>query len=103
MTRCVADPAGCYLMRGKAGKYAFCFLGAFGRINNLLLPSEQGSLPAPSDDSAGRGAIRCRRGIGLNTMILSLSGGKAGDEGAARSPFITSPSGFLLLPLAPPV
>ncbi len=100
--RCLADPAGRYPLRGNAGSHAFGFLGAFGRINNLLFPSDQSHSPAPSDDSAGSEAIRCRRGIGPHGMIFFLSGAKAGDEGCTRAAGTAGRPGFPLPPLAPP-
>ncbi len=78
-TRTVADPAGGVKFTGKAGRNAFGFFGTYDRINNLLLPSNQGTTFAFLDDDVTAGVFRYRRDVGRSSTVGALYAGRSGD------------------------
>lgn len=79
-TRTVADPTGGIKLTGKVGRNAFGFFGASDRINNLLFPSNQGTLSTSLDKDIVSGVFRYRRDMGQNSSLGALYTGRASDE-----------------------
>jgi hypothetical protein len=79
-TRTVADPTGGVKLTGKVGKNAFGFFGAYDRINNLLFPSNQGSMPASLDKDVSSGVFRFRRDIGQNSTLGVIYTGRVAED-----------------------
>ncbi len=79
-TRTVADPDGGLKFTGKMGKNAFGIFGAYDRVNNLLFPSNQGSLSTAVDQGVGSGVFRYRRDIGRTSNIGVLYTGRVSDD-----------------------
>jgi hypothetical protein len=79
-TRTVADPDGGLKLTGKIGKNAFGVFGAYDRVNNLLFPSNQGSLSAAVDQGVTSGVVRYRRDIGRTSNIGVLYTGRVSDD-----------------------
>lgn len=78
-TRTVADPMGGLKMTGKVGKNAFGFFGAYDRINNLLIPSNQGSESSSVDQNVMNGVFRYRRDVGQDSTLGFLYTGRTGE------------------------
>ena len=79
-TRTVADPDGGLKFTGKLGKNAFGIFGAYDRVNNLLFPSNQGSLSTSVDQGVGSGVFRYRRDIGRTSNMGVLYTGRVSDD-----------------------
>jgi hypothetical protein len=79
-TRTVADPDVGFKFTGKMGKNAVGIFGTYDQINNLLLPSNQGSSSASLDQSLMGGVFRFRRDIGQGSTLGALYTGRAGDD-----------------------
>jgi hypothetical protein len=79
-TRTVADPDGGLKFTGKIGKNAFGIFGAYDRVNNLLFPSNQGSISTSVDEGLGSGVFRYRRDIGRTSNIGVLYTGRVSDD-----------------------
>jgi hypothetical protein len=79
-TRTVADPDGGLKFTGKIGKNAFGIFGAYDRVNNLLFPSNQGSISTSVDQGVGSGVFRYRRDIGRTSNIGVLYTGRVSDD-----------------------
>jgi hypothetical protein len=79
-TRTVADPDGGLKFTGKMGKNAFGIFGAYDRVNNLLFPSNQGSLSTSVDQGVGSGVFRYRRDIGRTSNLGVLYTGRVSDD-----------------------
>lgn len=78
-TRTVADPLWGGKLTGKSGRSAVGFFAARDRINNLLLPSNQGSMGASLDDEVTGGVFRYRHDIGRGSTLGALYAGRVGD------------------------
>lgn len=76
-TRTVADPAGGFKLTGKIGKNAAGFFGTYDKINNLLFPSNQGSMSTSLDQGVMTGVFRFRRDVGRNSAVGVLYTGRA--------------------------
>lgn len=79
-TRTVADPDGGVKFTGKVGKNAFGFFGAIDGVNNLLFPSNQGSMSASLDQNVMNGVFRYRRDVGQNSNVGVLYTGRTADD-----------------------
>ena len=79
-TRTLADPAGGLKLTGKIGKDAFGFFGTYDRINNLIFPSNQGSMSASFDQNVMSGVFRYRRDVGQNSTIGILYTGRTAED-----------------------
>jgi hypothetical protein len=79
-TRTVADPFWGAKMTGKVGKSTFGFFMAQDRINNLIIPSNQGSEAASLDENVFGGVFRYRHDIGnSSTLGILYTGRSSGD------------------------
>jgi hypothetical protein len=79
-TRTVADPAGGIKLTGKLGPNALGFFGASDRINNLLIPSNQGSSQTSLEEDVTSAVFRYRRDVGVGSTLGALYTGRvAGD------------------------
>jgi hypothetical protein len=79
-TRTVADPAGGVKLTGKIGRDALGFFSAYDRINNLLIPSNQGSSEISLDEDVASGVLRYRRDVGQNSTFGVLYTGRAAQD-----------------------
>lgn len=79
-TRTVADPAGGLKITGKLGKNALGIFGVYDRINNLLFPSNQGSISTSLNQDVASGVFRYRRDIGQNSTLGALYTGRAAED-----------------------
>ncbi len=79
-TRTVADPIWGAKMTGKVGKNALGFFVAQDRINNLIIPSNQGSEDASLDENVLGGVFRYRRDIGNSSTLGLLYTGRSGGD-----------------------
>ncbi|NIM97762.1 MAG: hypothetical protein GTO24_06690, partial [candidate division Zixibacteria bacterium] len=79
-TRTVADPDAGLKLTGKLGKNAIGFFGAYDRINNLIFPSNQGSMSTSIDQEVSSGVLRYRRDIGENSTVGLLYTGRMADD-----------------------
>jgi hypothetical protein len=68
-TRTVADPQWGLKLTGKSGRNAFGVFAARDRVNNLIFPSNQGSMSASLDEKVMGGVIRYRRDIGRGSTL----------------------------------
>jgi hypothetical protein len=75
-TRTIADPMGGMKFTGKIGKNAFGIFGAYDRFNNLLFPSNQGSLSTSLEQNVFNGVFRYRRDVGENSTVGLLYTGR---------------------------
>jgi hypothetical protein len=75
-TRTIADPIGGLKFTGKVGKNALGFFCAYDRINNLLFPSNQGSMATSLDENVLNGVFRYRRDVGENSTVGLLYTGR---------------------------
>ncbi len=79
-TRTVADPLWGAKMTGKVGKGALGFFMARDRINNLIIPSNQGSEVVSLDEDVFGGVFRYRRDIGNSSTLGVLYTGRSGGD-----------------------
>jgi hypothetical protein len=79
-TRTVADPAGGVKLTGKIGRNALGFFSAYDRINNLLIPSNQGSSEISLDEDVASGVLRYRRDVGQNSTFGVLYTGRTAQD-----------------------
>lgn len=93
-TRTVADPDGGFKFTGKTGKNAFGVFGVYDTINNLLIPSNQGSAGTSLDQNVPGGVFRFRRDVGRGSTVGVLYTGRTG-EGYYNH--VTGMDGFLRL------
>jgi hypothetical protein len=77
-TRTVADPVWGVKLSGKVGGNAIGFFAAQDRINNLIVPSNQGSDLAFLEDDVFSGVFRYRRDIGHSSSLGALYAGRTG-------------------------
>jgi hypothetical protein len=79
-TRTVADPLWGAKMSGKVGKGALGFFVAQDRINNLIIPSNQGSEAVSLDENVFGGVFRYRHDIGNSSTLGVLYTGRSGGD-----------------------
>ncbi|MFC2157880.1 DUF5916 domain-containing protein [Acidobacteriota bacterium] len=79
-TRTVSDPDVGFKFTGKMGKNAFGIFGTYDQINNLLLPSNAGSVSASLDQNLMGGVFRFRRDIGQGSALGAVYTGRMGDD-----------------------
>lgn len=79
-TRTVADPSFGVKLTGKEGRNAFGVFLAEDRLNNLLLPSAEGSGLAFLDQDVRSGVVRYRRDIGTISSLGLLYAGRQADD-----------------------
>ena len=79
-TRTVADPLWGAKMTGKVGKSALGFFVAQDRINNLIIPSNQGSETTSLDEDVFGGVFRYRYDIGNSSTLGVLYTGRSGGD-----------------------
>jgi hypothetical protein len=79
-TRTVADPDGGFKLTGKIGRNALGGFGAYDRINNLIFPSNQGSMSISIDQDVASGVFRYRRDIGRGSTLGVLYSGRAAED-----------------------
>ena len=79
-TRTVADPVGGAKLTGKTGRSALGFFAAQDRINNLLFPSNQGSLATSIDENVLGGVLRYRYDVGQGSTLGLLYTGRVGKD-----------------------
>ncbi|MBN2345763.1 MAG: carbohydrate binding family 9 domain-containing protein [Candidatus Aminicenantes bacterium] len=79
-TRTVADPLWGVKLTGKVGRGVLGFFAAQDRINNLIIPSNQGSEAASLDEDVFAGVLRYRRDIGNSSTLGILYAGRSGGD-----------------------
>lgn len=79
-TRTVADPSFGVKLTGKEGRNAFGVLLTEDRLNNLLLPSAEGSGLAFLEQDVRSGVVRYRRDIGTISSLGVLYAGRQADD-----------------------
>ncbi|HYO14194.1 MAG TPA: DUF5916 domain-containing protein [Thermoanaerobaculia bacterium] len=79
-TRTVADPSFGVKLTGKEGRNAFGIFLAEDRLNNLLLPSAEGSGFAFLNQDVRSGVVRYRRDIGTISSLGVLYAGRQADD-----------------------
>ncbi|MBN1940019.1 MAG: carbohydrate binding family 9 domain-containing protein, partial [Candidatus Aminicenantes bacterium] len=79
-TRSVADPLWGGKLTGKIGRGAMGFFAAQDRINNLVIPSNQGSDSASLENDVTSGVFRYRYDLGRGSTIGALYAGRTADE-----------------------
>ena len=79
-TRTVYDPRWGVKTTGKLGKNAVGFFATQDRYNNLIFPSNQGSMSTSIKDDVYSGVFRFRRDVGRGSTIGVLYTGRAGDN-----------------------
>ena len=77
-TRTMADPVWGMKLTGKSGRSAFGFFGTEDRINNLIFPSNQGSMATSTDDNVLGGVFRYRYDVGQGSTLGLLYTGRVG-------------------------
>ena len=78
-TRTVADPDIGFKFTGKMGRSALGVFGTHDHLNNLLLPSNEGSVPASEDRNVTGGVFRYRHDIGRGSTLGTLYTGRVSD------------------------
>ncbi len=76
----MADPIWGGKLTGKIGRGALGFFAAQDRINNLVIPSNQGSDSASLDADVTSGVFRYRYDIGKGSTIGALYTGRTADD-----------------------
>lgn len=79
-TRTVADPVWGMKLTGKSGRSALGVFAAQDRINNLVLPSNQGSSATSLDKDVLGGVLRYRYDLGKGSTLGLLYTGRAGGD-----------------------
>ncbi len=79
-TRTVADPYGGLKLTGKAGKNAIGFFSTQDSVNNLILSSNQRSIPASLDQNVFNSVFRYRRDVGQASTIGVLYTGRTSED-----------------------
>ncbi|MEN8222192.1 MAG: DUF5916 domain-containing protein [Acidobacteriota bacterium] len=79
-TRTVFDPYWGGKLTGKIGKNAVGFYTTRDKFNNLLIPSNQGSVSLSLKEDVFNGVFRYRRDLGRGSALGMLYTGRAGDE-----------------------
>ncbi|MCF8381747.1 MAG: carbohydrate binding family 9 domain-containing protein [Bacteroidales bacterium] len=78
-TRTVSNPDGGLKFTGKVGKNAIGLFTTHDRVNNLLFPSNEGSLSTSLDQNVLGGVFRFRRDVGKGSAVGLLYTGRNGD------------------------
>jgi hypothetical protein len=78
-TRTVADPRGGAKLTGKEGPHAVGFFLTQDRVNNLIIPSNQGSAPHSLSQDVTAGVLRYRRDVGEGSTIGGLATVREGE------------------------
>ncbi len=78
-TRTIADPTAGVKLTGKEGRHAVGFFGARDRVNNLLFPSNQGSMRDQIDQTVDSAVLRYRYDLGSNSTVGVLATSREGD------------------------
>jgi len=79
-TRTVVDPLWGAKMSGKVGKNAIGFFATQDRYNNLVFPSNQGSVMTSLEENVFGGVFRYRRDVGKASTMGVLYTGRVGDD-----------------------
>lgn len=79
-TRTVADPLWGTKLTGKSGHNAFGLFLTQDRVNNLILPSNQGTGMISLEDDVWGGVLRFRRDVGRNSTMGFLYTGRTGEN-----------------------
>jgi hypothetical protein len=79
-TRTVADPVWGTKLTGKAGRSALGFFAAQDRLNNLIFPSNQGSMSTSLDEDVLGGVLRYRYDVGAGSTLGLLYTGRKGTD-----------------------
>lgn len=79
-TRTIADPKWGAKVTSKKGKNLFGVFAAQDRVNNLVLPSNQGSDFTLVDDEVLNGVVRYRRDLGKSSTVGLLFTGRDGED-----------------------
>ena len=79
-TRTVANPLWGAKITGKVGRSALGFFVAQDRINNLIIPSNQGSEATSLDEDVFVGVFRYRHDIGNSSTLGLLYTGRSGGD-----------------------
>lgn len=79
-TRTVFDPLWGVKLTGKLGKNAIGVFAAQDEYNNLLFPSNQGSMSTSLEENVFSGVVRYRRDIGAGSTMGFLYTGRSGDD-----------------------
>jgi hypothetical protein len=79
-TRTVADPDGGIKLTEKTGRTAIAVFATRDKFNNLLIPSNQGSIPYSIEDNTAGGVLRYRRDVGKGSTLGALYTGRAADD-----------------------
>lgn len=79
-TRAVFDPLWGLKLTGKLGKNAIGVFAAQDEYNNLLFPSNQGSLSTSLEENVFSGVVRYRRDVGAGSTVGFLYTGRTGDD-----------------------
>lgn len=77
-TRTIVDPAGGLKLTGKSGANAYGIFIARDEVNNILLPSNQGSDFASLDRGVTSAVARYRRDVGRTSTLGALYAGREG-------------------------
>lgn len=77
-TRTVADPDAGIKFTGKSGRYAFGVFGIYDKLNNLLIPSNEGSISTAVDQDVKGGVFRLRRDMGRGSTLGITYTGREG-------------------------
>jgi hypothetical protein len=83
-TRTVADASGGLKLTGKAGANATGVFVTRDRINNLILPSNQGSSFASVDEDVTGAVLRYRRDVGAGSTLGVLYAGREASDSHNR-------------------
>ena len=79
-TRTVSDPLWGAKLTGKIGRNALGFFSAQDRYNNLIFPSNAGSVATSMDKDIYGGVFRYRRDVGKGSALGLLYTGRVGDD-----------------------
>ena len=79
-TRTVADPLGGAKLTGKEGDNALGFFFTRDRVNNLILPANQGSASTSLSEDVSAGVFRYRRDVGDGSTVGGLLTVRKGEE-----------------------
>jgi len=79
-TRTVADPDVGLKFTGKIGKNAIGFFSTYDQINNLIFPSNLGSVSTSVEQNIAGGVFRFRRDVGQGSSVGVLYTGRIGDD-----------------------
>lgn len=84
-TRTVVDPETAVKLSGKSGKHTYGLFLAQDEVNNILLPSNQGTGFATLPGEVESGVFRYRRDVGRNSTVGALLTSRQGDNGYSNT------------------